>query len=55
MIAEDIADVMPIAALKGEGGKVENYDTRAIIAMLVMEVQRLNAEIERLGGDSDAD
>lgn len=55
MIAEDIADVMPIAALTGEGGKVENYDTRAIIAMLVMEVQRLNAEIERLRGDSDAD
>lgn len=54
MIAEDIADVMPIAALTGEGGKVENYDTRAIIAMLVMEVQRLNAEIERLRGDSDA-
>lgn len=55
MIAEDIADVMPIAALTGEGGKVENYDTRAIITMLVMEVQRLNAEIERLRGDSDAD
>lgn len=54
MIAEDIADVMPIAALTGESGKVENYDTRAIIAMLVMEVQRLNAEIERLRGDSDA-
>lgn len=55
MIAEDIADVMPIAALTAEGGKVENYDTRAIIAMLVMEVQRLNAEIERLRGDSNAD
>lgn len=55
MIAEDIADVMPIAALTGEDGKVENYDTRAIIAMLVMEVQRLNAEIERLRGDSNAD
>lgn len=55
MIAEDIADVMPIASLTDEGGKVENYDTRAIIAMLVMEVQRLNAEIERLRGDSDAD
>ena len=55
MIAEDIADVMPIAALTGESGKVENYDTRAIIAMLVMEVQRLNAEIERLRGDSNAD
>lgn len=55
MIAEDVADVMPIAALTGEDGKVENYDTRAIIAMLVMEVQRLNAEIERLRGDSNAD
>lgn len=54
MIAEDVADVMPIAALTDESGKVENYDTRAIIAMLVMEVQRLNAEIERLRGDSDA-
>jgi hypothetical protein len=55
MIAEDIADVMPIAALTGENGKVENYDTRAIIAMLVMEVQRLNDEIKRLRGDSNAD
>lgn len=55
MIAEDIADVMPIAALTGKDGKVENYDTRAVIAMLVMEVQRLNAEIERLRGDSNAD
>jgi hypothetical protein len=55
MIAEDIADVMPIAALTGESGKVENYDTRAVIAMLIMEVQRLNAEIKRLRGDSDAD
>ena len=55
MIAEDIADVMPIATLTGENGKVENYDTRAIIAMLVMEVQRLNADIRRLRGDSDAD
>lgn len=55
MIAEDIADVMPIAALTDECGKVENYDTRAIIAMLVMEVQRLNADIRRLRGDSNAD
>lgn len=54
MIAEDIADVMPIAALTGEDGKVENYDTRAVIAMLIMEVQRLNAEIKRLRGDNNA-
>lgn len=50
MIAEDVADVCPIAGMTDKDGKVENYDDRAIIAMLVAEVQRLNAEIEKLKG-----
>lgn len=48
MIAEDVADVFPIAGIVDESGKIENYDDRAVIAMLVMEVKRLNAEIEKL-------
>lgn len=39
-----------IAGMTDKDGKVENYDDRAIIAMLVAEVQRLNAEIEKLKG-----
>ena len=50
MIAEDVADVCPIAGMVDKNGKVENYDDRAIITMLVAEVQRLNAEIEKLKG-----
>lgn len=50
MIAEDVADVCPIAGMTDKDGKVENYDDRAIIAMLVAEVQRLNAEIDKLKG-----
>ena len=50
MIAEDVADVCPIAGMVDKNGKVENYDDRAVIAMLVAEVQRLNAEIEKLKG-----
>lgn len=48
MIAEDVANVCPIAGIADISGKVENYDDRAVIAMLVMEVQRLNKEIEKL-------
>ena len=48
MIAEDVADVCPIAGIVDKNGKVENYDDRAVIAMLVMEVQRLNKEIQKL-------
>jgi hypothetical protein len=48
MIAEDVDEVCPIASLKNENGSVQNYDDRAIIAMLVMEVQRLNKELEEL-------
>lgn len=50
MIAEDVADVCPIAGIVDKNGKVENYDDRAIITLLVAEVQRLNAEIDKLKG-----
>ena len=50
MIAEDVADICPIAGMTDKDGKVENYDDRAIITMLVAEVQRLNAEIDKLKG-----
>ena len=48
MIAEDVDAVCPIASFKDANGNVENYDDRAIIAMLVLEVQRLNKELEQL-------
>ena len=48
MIAEDVDELCTIATMKDKDGKVENYDDRAIIAMLVMEVQRLNKELEQL-------
>lgn len=48
MIAEDVDEVCSIASLKNEDGSIQNYDDRAIIAMLVMEVQRLNKELKEL-------
>lgn len=48
MIAEDVDELCPIATFKDKNGKVENYDDRAIISMLVMEVQRLNKELDEL-------
>ena len=51
MIAEDVNDICSVATIKDKSGKVENYDDRAVIAMLVMEVQRINKEIEKLRGE----
>ena len=47
MFADDVAEICPQIARYSEDG-VENYDDRAIIQMLVMEVQRLNKEIQTL-------
>lgn len=50
MIADDVAKICPdiVRYSNKEKTDVENYDDRAIIQMLVMEVQRLNKEIDRL-------
>lgn len=47
LIAEDVAEEVPEAAIVGEDGQVEDYDTRAVIAVLVAKVNRLE---ERLAG-----
>ena len=49
MFADDIAAICPEIARYSKDG-VENYDDRAIIQMLVMEVQRLNKEIQEIKG-----
>lgn len=47
MFADDVAEICPEIARYSDDG-VENYEDRAIIQMLVMEVQRLNKELQVL-------
>ena len=48
LLSPDVAKAFPNAAYKDRTGVVEDYENRYIIAALVYEVQRINAEIERL-------
>lgn len=48
MFADDVAEICPQIVRYSADGSVENYEDRAIIQMLVMEVQRLNNEIQIL-------
>lgn len=47
-IADDLADQHPLLATYDDTGEVENYDQRAVLAVLAAKVNRLEAEIARL-------
>lgn len=47
-IAEEIHEVIPEATVRGEDGKIENYDQRCLIALLVEAVKRLTDRVEGL-------
>jgi hypothetical protein len=44
-IAEDVAEAVPEAAEHNEAGGVENYDLRAVVAVLAAKVARLEKEL----------
>jgi hypothetical protein len=44
-VAEDVAAVLPEAAELNEAGEVENYDLRAVVAVLAAKVARLEKEL----------
>jgi len=51
LIAEEVADALPEAAIRGDDGRIEDYDTRAVIAVLVAKVNRLEKRLEEHGID----
>ena len=46
-IADEVAAVLPEAAVYGADGEIENYDTRAVIAVLAAKVDRLEKQMEK--------
>lgn len=52
-IADDIADQLPIAGVFHDG-LIENYDQRAVIAILAAKVNSLTERLDRLEGTPDA-
>ena len=47
-IADDVAEVEPMAAMYGEGGELDNYDLRTVVAVLAAKVNRLEARVAAL-------
>lgn len=55
LIAEEVAEALPEAAIfSADGQDIEDYDTRAVIAVMVAKINRLEKRLEEYGINSDS-
>ena len=45
LIAEEVADELPLAAVYNEDGEVENYDIKAVLAVMAAKLNKLNERV----------
>jgi hypothetical protein len=48
LIADEIAAALPAAGEYGEDGEIENFDTRAVMAVMAAKINRLEKQLTRL-------